>query len=42
MKQRYSISDFTPSQSTLDIIRQFAYTYRPVISNGKCVPFFLN
>ena len=42
MKQRYSTNTFTPSSATLDIIRQFAYTYRPVMSNGKYVPFFLN
>ena len=42
MTQHYSINTFTPSSANIDIIRQFAYTYRPIISDGKYVPFFLN
>lgn len=42
MIQHYPSNKFMPSQSTIDIIRQFAYNYRPIVSNGKCIPFFLN
>ena len=42
MKQRYSTNTFTPSSATLALIRQLAYTYRPVMSNGKYGAFFLN
>lgn len=42
MIQHYSINTFTPSSASIDIIRQFAYTYRPVTVNGKYIPLSLN
>ncbi|MDO4172458.1 MAG: hypothetical protein Q4E63_00180 [Prevotellaceae bacterium] len=42
MKQRYSTYSFTPSKATIEIIRQFAYTYRPILVEGKYIPFCLN
>lgn len=42
MKQHYSINSFTPNETTLDIIKQFAYTYRPLLVDGRRIPFCLN
>lgn len=44
MKQSYLIPSFNfmPSEETLAIIRQYAYTFRPIVVDGKYEKFFLN
>jgi hypothetical protein len=38
----YFTSEEKPSEMTLNIIRQIAYTYRVMRSNGKNVSYCLN
>ena len=44
MKQSYLIPsfNFNPSEETLAIIRQFAYTFRPIQVEGEYESFTLN
>jgi|GEM_PF-2245488 fructose/tagatose bisphosphate aldolase len=44
MKQSYLIPsfNFNPSEETLAVIRQFAYTFRPVEVDGRYEEFCLN
>lgn len=42
MKHNYSTSNFTPSNSVLDVIRQFAYTYRTLTVGGQRMALYLN
>lgn len=44
MKQSYLIPNFNfnPSEEVLAIIRQFAYTFRPMEVDGQYEPFSLN
>lgn len=42
MNQNYSINSFVPSEDTLAVIKQFAYTFRPLLVDGKYVPYFMN
>lgn len=42
MNQNYSINYFTPSESTIAVIKQYAYVFRTLKVDGKYVPFCLN
>jgi len=38
----FTKEELTPSEKTLNIIRQIAYTYRAMKINGKLETYFLN
>lgn len=42
MNQNYPANYFSPSERTLEIIRQYARTFRPLLVDGKYIPFCLN
>ena len=42
MMQYFTHEDLNPSERTLNLIRQIAYTYRPVEINGKMESYCLN
>ncbi len=42
MNQNYTFNYFTPSESTLENIRQFARTFRPMMVEGRYIPFDRN
>lgn len=42
MNQNYSLNPFIPSEDTLAVIKQYAYTFRPLLVDGKYIPFLLN
>lgn len=42
MNQNYSINYFTPSEKTIAIIKQYAYTFRTLNVDGNYVSFCLN
>ena len=42
MIELFTKEELTPSEKTLNIIRQIAYTYRAMKTNGKLETYFLN
>ena len=39
MVRIFTSEELKPSEKTLNLIRQIAYTYRVIKVNGKCKPF---
>jgi len=42
MIQNYSLNPFTPTENTISVIKQFARTFRPLLVDGKHIPFYIN
>ena len=40
--QYFTLEETKPSETTLNIIRQIAYTYRVLKMDGKTLPYCLN